>query len=402
MIDVGGIALLSAAARNYAGVAVVASHRPLPAAHRGAAAPGARVARRRRQRLAARGVRDRRRVRRRGRRVPQPHQRRALPGAADRRAAEAARPALRREPAPARRVLPRDQPTAPGRSRTRRRLQGPDPTFNDLLDLDAAYRIVCRLHGRPPAASPSRRTRWGWPPTTRWWVPTGGALDGDPVAAYGAVIACQPGRWMRRPPRSSCSAPTRRVAAPGFTDDALRVLGTRPALPLLVVPAHAARRAVRLRHRATSTSIASRAGCWWRPTTGWSSTTRSCNVVTRRRPTLEELTDLLFAWRAVRHVTQQRGRARAARGARGRRRGPGQPADGGRDRAPPGRGPSRTGRVLASDAYFPFADAIQLAGERGVTAIIQPGGSVRDEMAIEVADRHHMAMVFTGRRHFRH
>jgi phosphoribosylaminoimidazolecarboxamide formyltransferase / IMP cyclohydrolase len=58
--------------------------------------------------------------------------------------------------------------------------------------------------------------------------------------------------------------------------------------------------------------------------------------------------------------------------------------------------------VLASDAYFPFADAIQLAAERGVTAIIQPGGSKRDEMAIEVADRHHMAMVFTGRRHFRH
>jgi phosphoribosylaminoimidazolecarboxamide formyltransferase / IMP cyclohydrolase len=58
--------------------------------------------------------------------------------------------------------------------------------------------------------------------------------------------------------------------------------------------------------------------------------------------------------------------------------------------------------VLASDAYFPFADAIQLAAERGVTAIIQPGGSARDEMALEVADRHHMAMVFTGRRHFRH
>jgi phosphoribosylaminoimidazolecarboxamide formyltransferase/IMP cyclohydrolase len=57
--------------------------------------------------------------------------------------------------------------------------------------------------------------------------------------------------------------------------------------------------------------------------------------------------------------------------------------------------------VMASDAYFPFADAIQLAAERGVTAIIQPGGSVRDEMAIEVADRHHMAMVFTGRRHYR-
>jgi phosphoribosylaminoimidazolecarboxamide formyltransferase/IMP cyclohydrolase len=58
--------------------------------------------------------------------------------------------------------------------------------------------------------------------------------------------------------------------------------------------------------------------------------------------------------------------------------------------------------VLASDAYFPFGDAIALAAERGVTAIIQPGGSVRDEMAVEIADRHHLAMVFTGRRHFRH
>ena len=58
--------------------------------------------------------------------------------------------------------------------------------------------------------------------------------------------------------------------------------------------------------------------------------------------------------------------------------------------------------VMASDAYFPFPDGIQIAAQAGVTAIIQPGGSIRDEMAIEVADRHHMAMVFTGRRHFKH
>ena len=58
--------------------------------------------------------------------------------------------------------------------------------------------------------------------------------------------------------------------------------------------------------------------------------------------------------------------------------------------------------VLASDAYFPFPDGIAAAANAGVTAIIQPGGSIRDEMAIEVADRHHLAMVFTGRRHFRH
>ncbi len=124
-------------------------------------------------------------------------------------------------------------------------------------------------------------------------------------------------------------------------------------------------------------------------------------VVTRRRPTLEELTDLLFGWRAVRHVTSnavvlahngalvgvgagQASRLTAVEIALHKAA----------DRA--------TMSVLASDAYFPFADAIQLAAERGITAIIQPGGSVRDQMAIEVADRHHMAMVFTGRRHYRH
>jgi phosphoribosylaminoimidazolecarboxamide formyltransferase/IMP cyclohydrolase len=58
--------------------------------------------------------------------------------------------------------------------------------------------------------------------------------------------------------------------------------------------------------------------------------------------------------------------------------------------------------VMASDAYFPFPDGIALAANSGISAIIQPGGSIRDEMAIEVADRHHLAMVFTGRRHFRH
>ena len=124
-------------------------------------------------------------------------------------------------------------------------------------------------------------------------------------------------------------------------------------------------------------------------------------VVTHRRPTLEELTDLLFAWRAVRHVTSNavvlaRNGALVGVGA-------GQASrltaveialHKAADRAPLA--------VLASDAYFPFADAIQLAAERGITAIIQPGGSARDEMAIEVADRHHIAMVFTGRRHYRH
>jgi len=124
-------------------------------------------------------------------------------------------------------------------------------------------------------------------------------------------------------------------------------------------------------------------------------------VVTQRRPTLEELTDLLFAWRAVRHVKSNaivlaKKHSMVGMGA-------GQPSRvvsvevalrKAGERAPLS--------VMASDAYFPFPDGIQIAAQAGVTAIIQPGGSIRDEMAIEVADRHHMAMVFTGRRHFKH
>jgi phosphoribosylaminoimidazolecarboxamide formyltransferase/IMP cyclohydrolase len=124
-------------------------------------------------------------------------------------------------------------------------------------------------------------------------------------------------------------------------------------------------------------------------------------VVTKRRPTLEELTDMLFAWRAVRHVRSNsivlaRGGATVGIGA----------AQASRQTAVEialrRAGDRAKLAVMASDAYFPFPDGIQAAAQAGVTAIIQPGGSIRDEMAIEVADRHHMAMVFTGRRHFRH
>jgi phosphoribosylaminoimidazolecarboxamide formyltransferase/IMP cyclohydrolase len=123
-------------------------------------------------------------------------------------------------------------------------------------------------------------------------------------------------------------------------------------------------------------------------------------VVTIRRPTLEELTDLMFAWRAVRHVTSNA--VVLARNAALVGVGAGQASRLVATEIALHRAAERAKlSVLASDAYFPFADAIQLAAERGVTAIIQPGGSRRDEMAIEVADRHHMAMVFTGRRHYR-
>jgi phosphoribosylaminoimidazolecarboxamide formyltransferase/IMP cyclohydrolase len=134
----------------------------------------------------------------------------------------------------------------------------------------------------------------------------------------------------------------------------------------------------------------------WRPDKDLRLTT-----VTKREPTPEEVRDLRFAWRAVKHVKSNaivlvKDQAVVGMGA-------GQP-----NRvtsvhlALRSAGERSRGSVLASDAFFPFPDGVELAAQGGVTAIIQPGGSIRDEEAIKVADDHGLAMVFTGMRHFRH
>jgi phosphoribosylaminoimidazolecarboxamide formyltransferase/IMP cyclohydrolase len=124
-------------------------------------------------------------------------------------------------------------------------------------------------------------------------------------------------------------------------------------------------------------------------------------VVSEREPNLEELTDLLFSWKVVRHVKSnaivlahkltvvgvgagQMNRVTSVQLA----------VEKAADRA--------RGSVMASDAFFPFPDGVEAAAKAGVTAIIQPGGSIRDDEAIRMANKYAIAMIFTGRRHFRH
>jgi len=124
-------------------------------------------------------------------------------------------------------------------------------------------------------------------------------------------------------------------------------------------------------------------------------------VVTRTEPTPEQWSDLLFAWKVASRVKSNaivlaKGEATVAVGAGQMNRatsvGIAVRHGGGRVR----------GSCLASDAFFPFRDGVDAAGAAGVAAIIQPGGSVRDEEVIAAAEEHGMAMVLTGRRHFRH
>jgi phosphoribosylaminoimidazolecarboxamide formyltransferase/IMP cyclohydrolase len=124
-------------------------------------------------------------------------------------------------------------------------------------------------------------------------------------------------------------------------------------------------------------------------------------VVTQRQPVLAELTSLYFAWRAVKHVTSNgvvlaKGLALVGFGA-------GQPSrQDAVDLACRKAGDRAAGSVLASDGFFPFPDALERAADAGVTAVIQPGGSSRDPELIRVANRHGIAMIFTGERHYRH
>jgi phosphoribosylaminoimidazolecarboxamide formyltransferase/IMP cyclohydrolase len=127
----------------------------------------------------------------------------------------------------------------------------------------------------------------------------------------------------------------------------------------------------------------------------------TAKVMTQRHPVLAELTSLLFAWRAVKHVTSNG--VVLAKGLSLVGFGSGQPSrQDAVDLACRKAGDRAQGSVLASDGFFPFAEAVERAADAGVTAVIQPGGSSRDPELIRVANRHGMAMIFTGERHYRH
>ena len=277
-------------------------------------------------------------------------------------------------------------------------LAGSRPSFNNLLDLDAAYRMAGD-YTAPTVAIAKHTDPVGLASNDELVEAYRKALETDPVASFGGIVAVNrelDGATAREIGANSYEA----VIAPAYSHAALGILRDKSGLELLMVPPDPTE-GMRDYGIANLDFKRIAGGLLVEDLDELGLDRGQLQVVTKRRPTLEELTDLLFAWRAVRHVRSNAiilarnaatvgiGAAQASRQVSVeialRRAG---------DRAKLS--------VMASDAYFPFPDGIQLAAGAGVTAIIQPGGSIRDEMAIEVADRHHLAMVFTGRRHFRH
>ena len=269
-------------------------------------------------------------------------------------------------------------------------LQGQEPSLNDLLDLDAGARLVADLptpsvaliRHTDPIGVATAETALG--ALTR-------AIETDAAASSGSTIVLNV-PIDRAVAAVIASGTFESVLAPALADDgAAEALRTREELTVVIDPSH----------RTTELDMIGVNGAVLLQTTDTGNIDRSqLRVVTERRPTLDELTDLLFSWRVVRHIRSNaivvaRGAATLGIGAAQVNRRVAV------DIALSQAGERARGAVMASDAYFPFAEGIAAAAAAGITAIVQPGGSRRDAAAIEIADRHGIAMVFTGRRHYR-
>ena len=286
-------------------------------------------------------------------------------------------------------------------------IHGKAASFNNVLDINAAWRIVADFT-QPTVAIVKHQNPCGIASELDITAAYRRAFVCDSVSAFGGIVGAN--RIVTKELAEAMQDTFyEAIIAPGYDEAALPLLRQRRNLELLTVPdpvaagsrgpnGHRARRSngvVMFDLKRVAGGLLVQTPDESAPEEG------SFKVVTERHPTLEELTDLIFAWRCVRHVTSNA--IVLAKGLATVGVGPGQLS---RvvavEVAVRKAGENARLAVMASDAYFPFPDGIEVAARAGVTAIIQPGGSIRDAMMIETANKHRMAMLFTGRRHFKH
>ncbi|QYZ69508.1 bifunctional phosphoribosylaminoimidazolecarboxamide formyltransferase/IMP cyclohydrolase [Neotabrizicola shimadae] len=288
---------------------------------------------------------------------------------------------------------------------TARQWQGKELSYNNINDTDAAFELVAEFDpGTPACAIIKHANPCG--------VATGGSLtdaylrayDCDRTSAFGGIVA------LNRALDAATAEEivkifTEVVIAPGASDEARAIFAAKKNLRLLTTNALPDPRARGLSFRQVS------GGFLVQDRDAASVTEADLKVVTKRAPTARETADLLFAWSVAKHVKSNaivyvKDGATVGVGAGQMSR-----VDSTRIAARKSQdmaealglpGPLTLGSVVASDAFFPFADGLLAAAEAGATAIIQPGGSMRDDEVIAAADAAGLAMVFTGQRHFRH
>jgi phosphoribosylaminoimidazolecarboxamide formyltransferase/IMP cyclohydrolase len=289
----------------------------------------------------------------------------------------------------------RDVQPPPGSLATARQHQGKELSYNNIADADAAWECVrqfdaaaCAIikHANPCGVAIGPGTKAAYEL----------AFATDPTSAFGGIIA-----FNRAVDAATAAQLIERqfvevLIAPGFEAEALTVLAAKQNVRVLEISAAAP---------ATQQDSKRIGGGLLVQTSDHHPIERAdCRVVSRRSPTEQEWLDLLFAWKVARMVKSNA----IVYAAGGRTVGIGAGQMSRVDSARIGRwkaseaGLPIEGAVMASDAFFPFRDGIDTAAEAGIAAVIQPGGSMRDEAVVDAADEHGMSMVFTGIRHFRH
>ncbi|MCA9669149.1 MAG: bifunctional phosphoribosylaminoimidazolecarboxamide formyltransferase/IMP cyclohydrolase [Myxococcales bacterium] len=283
-------------------------------------------------------------------------------------------------------------PPAFGGDEAFEQLRGKELSYNNLLDLDAAWAVVRDLP--PVGVSVIKHSN----PCGAAYIDGGAPAEvfrraraTDPTSAFGGIVGCNV-EVDEEMARALKELFLEAVVAPGFSESALAVLAKKKNLRVIrrvdgAPPPYSLRSAAGgLLVQQSDLAIESLAGA---------------RVASKRQPGKEELDDLDFAWRMCKHVKSNaiviaKGRALVGVGAGQMSR-----VDSVIIAARKAEVPT-DGAVLASDAFFPFRDGVDKAAEAGIRAIVQPGGSKRDDEVIAAADEHGMAMVFTGVRHFRH
>lgn len=280
-------------------------------------------------------------------------------------------------------------------------LHGKELSYNNLLDLDAALASV-QSFTAPTIAIIKHTNPCGLACDDVLVEAYKKAHSGDPVSAYGGIIG------SNRPIDEATAHQISQIfyeaiIAPEFTPAALSILRQKKNIRLLATHCPIEPKSINTQalHMGRPDVRTVSGGLLLQTHDMMGEKDADYTVVTEREPNLEEVTDLMFAWKVVRHVKSnaivlahkltllgvgagQMNRVTSVQLA----------VEKAAERA--------RGSVLASDAYFPFADGVEAAAKAGVTAIIQPGGSIRDEEVIRKANLYAIAMICTGRRHFRH
>jgi phosphoribosylaminoimidazolecarboxamide formyltransferase / IMP cyclohydrolase len=284
-------------------------------------------------------------------------------------------------------------------------IQGKELSYNNFNDTDAAFELISEFSGTIPAVAIIKHANpCGVATGVTLAEAYARAFDCDRVSAFGGIIACNQA-LDEATAKAITEIFTEVVVAPGADDAAKAIFAAKKNLRLLLVPG--------LRNPATAgLVIKSIAGGYLLQSRDNGVITQAdLKVVTRRAPTEAELADLLFAFKVAKHV-KSNAIVYAKNGATvGVGAGQMSRLDSTRIAARKAQdmadaigmaNPPTHASVVASDAFFPFADGLLAAADAGATAIIQPGGSMRDADVIAAADARNLAMVFTGMRHFRH